>query len=111
MVTMSRMREAAAMLVEQGRALGALEQLGTVATYVQQVAANMRSLGNVAQAEAMVTLAKRYLDELPGLARRASDAQVLAEHLMAELEHPGASFARRLVATWHGARAAWRGSR
>jgi hypothetical protein len=106
-----KLRDAAALLIEQGKALGRAEQALAVVQYASGVAVRMRHLGNVTMAEPVEELSKHVLESIPQLERQALTAQAHAEQLMAELEHPGALLARRLVASARAARAAWRGSR
>lgn len=107
---MSKLREAAAMLVEQGRALGALEQQrATAAALMRQAAVLRTSLpGMPEMAESLERVASGYAEQIPGLERLAKCAQDQAQQLMSELEHPGAVLGRRLLASARAARAAWR---
>lgn len=103
------------MLIEQGRALGAHEMS-------QQLATQLAALAEHAPKEpgpddyarligVLSGLAASYADAASATERLANSARARAEELMAQLEHPGAVLARRLVATARAARAGWRGSR
>ncbi len=110
---MSKLREAAGMLIEHGRALGALEQQRATADALTRNAERLRTSlpGMPEMADAIERMANGYTAQIPGLERLANSARAHAEELMAQLEHPGARLARRLVATARAARAGWRGSR
>jgi hypothetical protein len=109
---MSRLRTAAAMLVESGRALGHAELAKATATQLE---------GLVAEAEltdrgeefarlrtALVAAARNQRLHVVSSECLAAAARVRAEELMAELEHPGARLARRLLRAARAARGAWR---
>jgi len=111
------------MLVEAGKALGHLEQARTMDAILTQLHAQaqadvdkgvegmplIQAFGNHRQR--LLTARDRIRSELPGYERLAQTGRDHAAELVAEAEHPGAALARRLVATVHGARAAWLGSR
>ncbi len=114
---MSKLREAAAMLVTQGKVLGHLEACKTSLQQFErlyQLAQRAREQG--VDVVTMVHRADEVLSKLvaeqqaavSSLERLAETAQRRAEDLVAEVEHPGAVLARRLVASARAARAAWR---
>jgi hypothetical protein len=111
----SRLREAAALLVEQGRALGTAELARAVASALGSMAQDAHETDRGEEfdrlLENVVATAGGYEKLAESSAAGAKVAQQLAAELMAELEHPGARLARRLVATARSARAGWRGSR
>lgn len=106
----SKLREAAAILVEQGRAIGRLEQARLTITMLTRESAGCDRQGNAPGAKLLIELANGVAKELGQHEAAASVAQRIAQEVVAELEHPGAMLARRLVATWRGARVAWRAS-
>lgn len=110
MVT-SKVREAAAFFVEQGRALGALDQARVFADQLTRAANLADGLGEKELSRALGEQARAQLDAIEPFEQLAISARARAEELVREVEHPGAVLARRLLATWRGARAAWRGSR
>ena len=108
---MSRLREAAALLVEQGRAIGRLEQARLVLTHVARESAAAARLEQAETAARFIGFARGLGDAIERLEHDAAAAQARAAALMAALEHPGAALARRLVTAWRGARVAWRAAR
>lgn len=104
---MSRLRDAAALLIESGRAIGAAAQAVAIVTVLEQILATEPSRVEPAMQAALADArrARAKLDHDAALMRAR------AEDLIREIEHPGAALARRLLATYRGARAAWRGSR
>lgn len=107
----SKVREAAAILVEQGKAIGRLEQARQGVVVLTRESATCERAGNPAGARLLIDVANRLAAQLGEHERDVVDATTVAQQVVAELEHPGAMLARRLVATWRGARAAWRGAR
>lgn len=118
---MSRLRDAAAAFVEQGRALGIVEVSKGIAHHLGALA---REAGFAREEAPQPTpeYYSRLIDKLGNIAQGYHDAAVAAEAeaqrarrgaeaLMQQIEHPGARLARRLVVTARAARAAWRGSR
>lgn len=108
---MSKLREAAALLIEHGKAIGRLEQQRALMVAITQQSATADRDGDGPGAQRLIVVAKHMGAELGELETFAAHSQALARDLLAELEHPGAVLARRLLASWHGARAAWRGTR
>jgi hypothetical protein len=107
----SKVRDAAGLLIEQGRALGALDEARLLAAQCTRTASAAREAGETKLAELMDAHAKSQLEAIPVYERLAVSAKQRAEELMTEIEHPGAVLARRLVATYRAARAGWRGAR
>jgi hypothetical protein len=107
----SKVRDAAGMLIEHGRALGALDTARLLADQCTRTASAAREAGEEKLAELMEAHAKSQLEAIPVYERLAVSAKAHAEELMRDIEHPGAVLARRVVATLRSARAAWRGSR
>lgn len=107
----SKVRDAAAMLIEHGRALGALDTARVLADQLTRTSSAAVAADEPRYAELLRELAKSHMDAIPTYERLALSAKAHAEELMAELEHPGAVLARRLLATARAARAGWRGSR
>lgn len=107
----SKVRDAAGLLIEHGRALGALENARVLGDQLTRTANAAAAAGEQKLSELMASHAKSQLDAIPVYERLALSAKAHAEELMAEIEHPGAVLARRLLAAWRGARTAWRGSR
>lgn len=103
----SKVREAAAMLIESGRAFGAAAQALSIVTMIEQILSTEPARLEPAL-RALLDDARRARTQLD---HDAALMQARAEGLMREIEHPGAVMARRLLSTWRGARAAWRGSR
>lgn len=101
---MATLREAAAAWVEAGRWLATCEILGDQIRRLDQASPKDRER----HAEYIIETPRDMLQEYERIRERT---RARAEQLMAELEHPGAALARRLLASWHGARAAWRGTR
>jgi hypothetical protein len=110
---MSRIREAAAAFVEAGRAFGRYEQAKADIAYLEEC--NERGLhldpkmsdpSNVAIADAIRSMVDFKRGNLPALAREATEYQMAAERLVAELED---GLAQRVVRVIAAARAAWRG--
>lgn len=103
----SKLRDAAAAFVQAGRTLGHADADRGMAEELRRRAAECQDperaiLNALADERAAVA------DQLAGLAALARDQ---ATALMTELEHPGSTLARRLLAVARSARAAWRGSR
>lgn len=107
----SKVRDAAGLLIEHGRALGALDEARLLATQLTRASAAAQDRGEVTMASELEAIAKSQLEAIPTYERLALSAKQHAEELMAEIEHPGAVLARRVLATYRAARAGWRGSR
>lgn len=105
---MSKLREAAAMLIEQGRALGHLEQARMLVEAFTRSAAEHQAKGEADVAAALARLGDHYAVRISFLEQSATTAQQMAQQIIAELEHPGAVLGRRLLASARAARAAWR---
>ena len=99
---MSRLRDAAAAWVEAGKWIGEADAYNRLAARIERMPLDCTARGFWATGPAL---------ELQAAVANVKRTREQAEQLMAELEHPGAALARRLVATYRGARAAWRGSR
>lgn len=114
---MSKLRDSAALLVEAGKMLGHYEQARATERVLTRLLASAQpepepsAEAFAAHCRLLLTERDRIRDELPGYERVAQAARDRAAELVAEAEHPGAVLARRLLATVHGARAAWLGSR
>ena len=102
---MSRLRTAAAMLVESGRALGVAEECWQTERWLMDVIAEPDVKP---AAERLVELLQRVSARRAVGDGHAARARTAAEELMAELEHPGARLARRLLRAARAARGAWR---
>lgn len=107
----SKVRDAAGLLIEHGRALGALDQARVFADQLTRVANHTAGIGQAELSAALGAQAKAQLEAIPVFERLAIAAKQRAEELMTEIEHPGAVLARRVLATARAARAGWRGSR
>jgi hypothetical protein len=108
---MSKLREAAGMLVEHGKALGRLEHARLTVEQLTRESAAAAERGKPDDAAVIIALAHATAARFGDHEHAATAALTRARELMAELEHPGAVLARRLVATARAARAAWNGSR
>lgn len=108
---MSRLRDAAALLVEHGKAIGRAEYARRAMALAARDAAGAERLGHAEAAKRIKALGNEVQADITAAEINAKQAAAAAEALMLALEHPGAHIARRLVATYHGARAAWRGTR
>jgi hypothetical protein len=94
---MANVRDEAARLIEIGRRIERAVILADVLNRLQN-----------AQREADFNpLVKALRVEVEHAGLNAAEAQVAAHQLIAELS-PGAALARRVLSTWHAARAAWR---
>lgn len=100
---MSLLRDAAAMLVEQGAAVGGLEQARWDLRLLEKAGESVE-----AYQRALAVLRDH---RIPQLEANARGAEKRAQELMRQVEHPGAALARRVIATARAARAAWRASR
>lgn len=107
----SKVRDAAGLLIEHGRALGALDEARLLAAQLTRSSAAAQGRGELTMAAELEAIAKSQLDAIPVYERQAIAAKQRAEELMTEIEHPGAVLARRLLAACRSARAGWRGSR
>ena len=118
---MSTLRDAAALFVEAGKALGRLEQarenektlslLLKLAEYGVDKGPSDPVKDFADHRQRLADTLEQVLGGLDTYERLAHAARDRAAALVDELERPGTVLARRLVATVHGARAAWRGSR
>jgi hypothetical protein len=108
---LTALRDAAALFVEAGKALGRLEQNRLLIEQLTRMAGQAKSLEDPVAAELLEGAAHQYAAELGRFEKLAATAQAHALAVMAELERPGTVLARRLVAVALAARAAWRGSR
>lgn len=117
---MSKLREAAAMLVTEGKVLGSVEQAKVMLKQLElfyQLAQRHKEQGTdpvhvMHRAnELLATMITEQRAALAGLERLALSAHDRAQELLAEVEHPGAALARRVVAASRAARAAWRAAR
>jgi hypothetical protein len=119
-VVLSALRDAAALFVEAGKALGHLEHsrasekvLGTLLSEAEsEVNGPDGAIYAFAQHRQRLLIELRTAEAkrrtLEGLAKAHRDR---AAELVEELEKPGTVLARRFVAVALAARAAWRGSR
>lgn len=101
---MTRIRQAAAQFIEAGRVLGHLERLKSIIEDIDGVMEIPPSTGH-----ALAGFRQRLCTQLEALDHEAVEYRLAAERLIAELEHPGAAFGRRMLAALAAARAAWRG--
>jgi hypothetical protein len=108
---MNELRRAAGYWVAHGRSLARLEEHRELIHMLTRGAAQAREQGKAELAAELERYAAHYGQGLGVLEGIAVSAKAHAEALMNELEHPGAMLARRLVAAFRGARAAWRGAR
>lgn len=120
---MSKLRAAAALLVEAGKALGHLEhsresEKRLEALIRDAALATDAGLEGMAAIQAFGDHRQRLADALSHVrAEQGTFERVATAHrdraaeLMAEMEAPGATLARRFVTVALAARAAWRGSR
>lgn len=99
---MSRLRIAATAWIEAGRCLGYAEAYRQVRARIDRCPPDFPASGLWGQGMDL---------EAAAADASAATAQRTAELVMAEIEHPGARLARRLVAAVRGARAAWRAAR
>lgn len=119
-VPMSKLRDAAAMLVEAGKALGHLEHVRATEKVLGTLLSEAESEVNGPDGAiyAFAQHRQRLLIELRTVETKRRTLEGLAETqrerataLMDEIEKPGATLARRVLAVAWAARAAWRGSR
>jgi len=117
---MTKLRAAAALLVEAGKALGHLEHSRATEKLLRDLLAEAESKRN--GPDGAIHAFDEHLKKLLFALRDTESARgtferVAATHrdraaeLMAEVEAPGATLARRVLAVAWAARAAWRGSR
>jgi hypothetical protein len=121
-VVLSALRDAAALFVEAGKALGHLEHSRetekTLALLLKLAQFDVDKPEGMPVIQAFADHRQRLADTLDRVrAAQGSFERVAQTHrdraaeLVEELEQPGATLARRLVAVALAARAAWRGSR
>jgi hypothetical protein len=103
---MSKVRMAAELLIEHGKALGAAAQAASFEGALTRLWADPSSLES-----AVGGALKDVQQQRQALEKHAAWARQQAEALLRDVEHPGAALARRLLVTYHAARAGWRGSR
>lgn len=106
-----KLRQAAGYWVAHGRALARFEDYRALVESFTRGAAQAREQGKAELGDELERFAHHYAGMLGVQEGIALSAKSHAEALMDELEHPGAALARRLVAAFRGARAAWRGAR
>lgn len=120
---MSKLRDAAALLVEAGKALGHLEHsresekrlaalIRDAALVTDKGLDGMPIIQGFGEHRQRLADALRHVQAEQGTFERVANAhRDRAAELMAEIEAPGATLARRFVTVALAARAAWRGSR
>ena len=99
-------------LIETGRALGHFERLSSVLGYLDQQRNMLRAEGGEPRViEAIDNWRSWLARELLDLRFTAGKHRESADRLIADLEHPGARLARRVVHAARAAREAWRTAR
>lgn len=108
---MSRLRQAAALFVEAGRAVGHVEFWTAIEIEFTELLSACQGTGqNVPEAVARTVNALLALQaERRTASNHAAEVfRLRAEAALADLEHPGARLARRFLVAARAARGAWR---
>ena len=105
---MSRLRHAAALFIEAGRALGQAEQCQRTRKHLAALLSESNGLDLYALRTSLGRMETALTGQQDSAEGHAARARTAAEASMAALEHPGARLARRLLRAARAARGAWR---